>query len=70
MAFDRSAEETVIEPGSYNHIDPDRRADGNRSSSLDRFSPAWDTIVQLQKQCSRIECLLCHAIRLAIAGLE
>lgn len=32
------------------HIDPDRRADGSRSTSLSRLSPDWETVQELRKR--------------------
>ncbi len=68
--FDRSAEEAVIDQGSYIHIDPDRRADGNRSSSLDRLSPAWHTIVKLLKQCQGMSLKLAPGTRVDLQRLH
>lgn len=61
--FDRSADQTEIDPHSYIHIDPDRRADGARSSSLDRLSPGWGTIVTLLGQCKGMSLKLAPGTR-------
>ncbi len=66
----QSAEDTVIEGGSFIHIDPDRRADGTRSSSLDRLSPSWDTIVKLLKQCQGMSLKLAPGTRVDLNGLQ
>lgn len=67
--FDRAAEQTEIDPESYVHIDPDRRADGTRSSSLDRLSPGWDTIVRLLGRCRGMSLKLAPGTRVDLNGL-
>ncbi len=67
--FDRAAEQTEIDSESYIHIDPDRRADGTRSSSLDRLSPGWDTIVSLLGRCRGMSLKLAPGTRVDLNGL-
>lgn len=47
---EESAEAILIDPESYIHIDPDRRPEGRRTSSLEFLSPGWPIIHGLLKQ--------------------
>jgi THUMP domain-like len=67
--FDLAAEQTEVDSESYVHIDPDRRADGTRSSSLDRLSPGWDTIVRLLGRCRGMSLKLAPGTRVDLNGL-
>ena len=65
-----TAEEIKIDPESYIHIDPDRRADGTRSSRLDRLSPGWDTVLALLGQCRGMSLKLAPGTRVDWKNLE
>lgn len=67
--FNREAGNSLDVPRDYIHIDPDRRADGSRSSSLDRLSPTWDTIAQLLKRCRGMSLKLAPGTRADLKGM-
>ena len=67
--FDRSADQTEFDPNSYINIDPDRRKEGARSSSLDRLSPSWETVVTLLGKCQGMSLKLAPGTRVDFDGL-
>ena len=68
--LDQSAEETEVSADSFIHVDPDRRADGSRSSSLDRLSPSWETVLQLLGKCRGMSLKLAPGTRVEWQGLK
>ncbi len=66
----REASETVVEIGDYVHIDPDRRADGNRSSSLERLSPGWEAIKQLLARCRGMSLKIAPGTRVDLEAMS
>ncbi len=65
-----AAEVAEVEMGSFIHIDPDRRAEGTRTSSLEKLSPTWETIMRLLKRCRGMSLKLAPGTRSDYNGLK
>jgi hypothetical protein len=65
-----NAEDLAIDPSTYIHIDPDRRADGSRTTSLARLSPSWLAIDGMLKSCAGMSLKLAPGLRIERSSLE
>ena len=61
--LETSAEAVTIDASGIVHIDPDRRADGRRSTRLEGLSPGWSTIASLLERCSGMSLKLAPGTR-------
>lgn len=62
--LEQNAEDAPVTSQSYIHIDPDRRADGNRAVSFDRLSPTWSTISRMLDGCAGMSLKLAPGLRI------
>ena len=61
----QAAEDCILQPNAFIHIDPDRRADGSRSNQFERLSPNWTTISKMLESCKGMSLKLGPGHRIA-----
>jgi len=59
-----NAEQTVLESDGFIHLDPDRRADGGRTTHLERLSPSWQAISKLIEGCKGMSLKMAPGLRM------